>query len=71
VLKPFQVDAGPIAAWFAQPGGGLQYQLDAALSPDAPAKINVLWLVDNRYLARISLKADARAVPVVVCRDCP
>jgi hypothetical protein len=54
VLKPFQVDAGPIAAWFAQPGGGLQYQLDAALVPGAPAKINVLWLVDNGYLARIS-----------------
>lgn len=54
VLKPFQVDAGPIAAWFAQPGGGLQYQLDATLIPGAPPKINVLWLVNNGYLARIS-----------------
>jgi hypothetical protein len=54
VLKPFQVDAGPIAAWFAQPGGGLQYQLDAALVPGAPAQINVLWLANNGYLARIS-----------------
>ena len=54
VLKPFQVDAGPIAAWFAQPGGGLQYQLDATLVPGAPAQINVMWLVGNGYLARIS-----------------
>ncbi|NUP50367.1 MAG: TNT domain-containing protein, partial [Catenulispora sp.] len=53
VLKPFQVDAGPIAAWFAQPGGGLQYQLDPALVPGAPTPINVLWLVNNGYLARI------------------
>ncbi|NUR61497.1 MAG: TNT domain-containing protein [Catenulispora sp.] len=54
VLKPFQVDAGPIAAWFAQPGGGLQYQLDATLVPGAPAQINVMWLVNNGYLARIN-----------------
>jgi hypothetical protein len=54
VLKPFSVDAGPIAAWFAQPGGGLQYQLDATLVASAPAQINVLWLINNGYLARIS-----------------
>lgn len=54
VLKPFQVDAGPIAPWFAQPGGGLQYQLDATLIPGAPAQINVMWLVNNGYLARIN-----------------
>lgn len=53
VLKPFTVDAGPIAPWFAQPGGGLQYQLDAALVPGAPATLNVLWLVDNGYLRPI------------------
>ncbi|NUR28528.1 MAG: TNT domain-containing protein [Catenulispora sp.] len=54
VLKQFQVDAGPIASWFAQPGGGLQYQLDATLIPGAPTPINVLWLVNNGYLARVS-----------------
>jgi hypothetical protein len=53
VLKAFTVDAGPIAPWFAQPGLGLQYQLDATLVPGAPAQINVLWLVDNGYLQRI------------------
>ncbi|MEV7778350.1 TNT domain-containing protein [Kitasatospora sp. NPDC088351] len=53
VLKPFKVHAGPIAPWFGQPGYGLQYQLDAALVPGGPARLNVLWLVDNGYLARI------------------
>lgn len=54
VIKQFQVDAGPIAPWFAQPGGGLQYQLDATLVPGAPAQINVSWLVTNGYLARVN-----------------
>ncbi|MEY9856076.1 hypothetical protein ABH935_001680 [Catenulispora sp. GAS73] len=53
VLKPFTVDAGPIAAWFAQPGGGLQYQLDSKLVPGAPSQLNVMWLVNNGYLGRI------------------
>ncbi|MFF7988873.1 TNT domain-containing protein [Kitasatospora xanthocidica] len=53
VVKPFKVHAGPIAPWFNQPGWGLQYQLDATLVPGGPAKLNVLWLVDNGYLARI------------------
>jgi len=54
VLKPLPVDAGPIAPWFAQPGYGLQYQLDAALVPGAPERLNVLWLVDNGYLQRLT-----------------
>ncbi|WP_436772484.1 TNT domain-containing protein [Yinghuangia sp. YIM S09857] len=53
VVKPFTVKAGPIAAWFAQPGGGLQYQLDGSLVPGAPERLNVLWLVDNGYLKRL------------------
>ncbi|MBD0692829.1 TNT domain-containing protein [Streptomyces sp. CBMA123] len=53
VVKPFTVHAGPIAPWFNQPGWGLQYQLDATLLPGGPAKLNVLWLVENGYLARI------------------
>ncbi|MGW6917734.1 TNT domain-containing protein [Kitasatospora sp. NPDC054939] len=53
VLKPFKVHAGPIAPWFGQPGYGVQYQLDAALVPGGPSRLNVLWLVDNGYLARI------------------
>ena len=54
VLKPFAVDAGPIAHWFGQPGLGLQYQLDATLLPGDPAQFNVMWLVNNGYLARIN-----------------
>lgn len=54
VLKPFSVDAGPIAPWFGQPGYGLQYQLNAALVPGDPAQFNVMWLVNNGYLARIN-----------------
>ncbi|MFD7640776.1 TNT domain-containing protein [Kitasatospora sp. NPDC059795] len=53
VLKAFTVHSGPIAPWFGQPGLGLQYQLDAALVPGAPNRINVGWLVDNGYLARL------------------
>ena len=54
VLRPFNVDCGPIAAWFDQPGGGLQFQLDGNLVPGAPAQLNVLWLLDNRYLAEVT-----------------
>lgn len=54
VLKPFDVDAGPIAGWFDQPGGGLQYQLDGRLIPGAPAQLNVQWLLDNGYLQEIT-----------------
>ncbi len=54
VLKPFEVDAGPIAGWFAQPGDGWQYQLLGSLVPGAPASLNVLWLVDNGYLQRLA-----------------
>ncbi|MFJ6618796.1 TNT domain-containing protein [Kitasatospora sp. NPDC091335] len=53
VVKAFTVHAGPIAPWFNQPGWGLQYQLDGALLPGGPAKLNVLWLVENGYLSRI------------------
>jgi nicrotizing toxin Mtb-like protein len=53
VGRPFAVDTGPVAPWFAQPGGGRQYQLDAALVPGAPVPLNVMWLVDNGFLFRI------------------
>ncbi|GLZ41395.1 TNT domain-containing protein [Actinokineospora sp. NBRC 105648] len=53
VLKAFTVYAGPIAPWFYQTGGGLQYQLNGTLIPGAPATVNVLWLIDNGYLQRL------------------
>lgn len=53
VIKPFTVDAGPIAPWFAQPGDGWQFQLDSTLVPGAPTPLNVMWLVNNGFLARV------------------
>ncbi|MFI5528253.1 TNT domain-containing protein [Kitasatospora sp. NPDC051853] len=53
VAKAFTVDAGPIAPWFGQPGHGWQFQLDARHVPGSPARLNVLWLIDNGYLARV------------------
>ena len=53
VLRPFEVQAGPIAPWFFQTGGGLQYQLSGALVPGAPDRLSVMWLVDNGYLSRV------------------
>ncbi|KOX24400.1 hypothetical protein ADK67_19095 [Saccharothrix sp. NRRL B-16348] len=53
VIRDFDVDAGPIASWFAQSGGGVQYQLRGALVPGAPERLNVMWLLDNDYLQRL------------------
>ena len=53
VLRPFAVQAGPIAPWFFQSGGGLQYQLSGALVPGAPDRLSVMWLVGNGYLGRV------------------
>lgn len=50
VTRAFDVDAGPIAPAFQQPGGGLQYVLVGAYVPQAPALLNVRWLLDNGYL---------------------
>jgi hypothetical protein len=49
-MKSFTVESGPIAPWFGQQGHGWQYQLDPELVPGAPAKLNVMWLVNNGYL---------------------
>ncbi len=53
VLRPFTVYGGPIAPWFGQPGGGVQYQLDGSLIPGAPARVDVAWLLAHGYLARV------------------
>jgi hypothetical protein len=52
VIKSFKADEGPIAPAFGQPGFGLQIQLDASLVPGAPSPLNVMWLINNGYLAR-------------------
>ncbi len=50
VLKPFQVEAGPIAPWFGQPGGGTQYMLTTDDLPEAGNSVSVTWLLQNGYL---------------------
>ncbi|MFJ9037105.1 TNT domain-containing protein [Streptomyces sp. NPDC102406] len=51
VEKPFSVWQGPIAPWFAQPGGGQQIKLDAVfLDPGAGRRLNVKWLTEHDYL---------------------
>ena len=59
VLRQFDVDGGPIAPGFGQPGRGVQYMLVGTLVPGAPERLSVRWLIDNGYLARC---------PVVVYR---
>ncbi|MER7167385.1 TNT domain-containing protein [Micromonospora sp. NPDC000207] len=55
VTKPFPVDAGPAAGWFAQPGLGTQFQLNPAYLPQAGAVLNVTWLLANGYLVEEDL----------------
>lgn len=43
VVQPFAVESGPTAAWFGEPGGGLQYRLAAS----------VRELIDWGYLERV------------------
>ena len=52
VLKPFAADEGVIAPGFGQTGFGLQIQLDGSLIPGAPSRPNVIWMIENGYLAR-------------------
>jgi len=54
VVRAFDVAAGPIAAWFGQPGDGWQYQLSGGFVDGAPEYLNVFWLVDQGYLERIT-----------------
>lgn len=60
VLKEFAVTAGPIAPWFGQPGRGIQYQLKGSLVSGAPEQLNVLWLVEAGYLARVPAPGSVR-----------
>jgi hypothetical protein len=53
VVKAFTVDAGRIAPWFAQPGGGLRYMLDPNLITNAPNPLTIRWLLDSGYLQEV------------------
>jgi hypothetical protein len=53
VLKAFDVDGGPAAPWFEQPGGGLQYAINSAYLPAGAQAPFIPWLVDHGYLQRV------------------
>jgi hypothetical protein len=57
VLKPFAADGGTAAAWFGQPGGGIQYRLDDKYFPGevvSPEHANTQWLITHQYLAPVN-----------------
>jgi len=53
VLKPFEVEAGPIAPAFGQPGRETQYQLVTSLLPGG-ASASVMCLVTHGYLPELT-----------------
>lgn len=53
VLKSFDVDGGPAAPWFEQPGGGLQYAINPAYLPAGATAPFIPWLVDHGFLKRV------------------
>jgi hypothetical protein len=53
VLKPFSVNAGPIAPALGQPGFGLQYVLSATYFPGVTERVNVSYLLTNGYVERV------------------
>lgn len=54
VTEPFVAWEGSIAPWFEQPGGGRQVKLDSVfLDPGEGERLNVKWLIDHGYLARV------------------
>ena len=56
VLQPIPVQSGPIAPALGQPGFGVQYGLDAAIVPAAPAPRDFHggYLVTNGFLQRVT-----------------
>lgn len=61
VVKPFQVDSGPIAPWFAQPGYGTQFKLNPAYLPEAGTALNVTWLLTHGFLVEENLDSGTLA----------
>jgi hypothetical protein len=64
VLKPFSVNAGPIAPALGQPGFGLQYVLSAAYFPGVTERVNVTYLLTNGYVERVPYAPPAIVVPI-------
>ena len=70
VLKPFSVNAGPIAPALGQPGFGLQYVLSATYFPGVTERVNVTYLLTNGYVERVPYPyltaSPAKPAPVPV-----
>ena len=66
VLKPFSVNAGPIAPALGQPGFGLQYVLSATLFAGVSERVNVTYLLANGYVERVPYAPPPKPVPVPV-----
>ena len=57
VVRPFDVDAGRIAAWFSQPGGGVQFYLNPEYKPtDDLQPYNVDYLLQQGFVKEIAPK---------------
>lgn len=57
VLKPFSVNAGPIAPALGQPGFGLQYVLSGTFFTGVTERVNVAYLLTNGYVERVPFTA--------------
>ena len=53
MVRPFSVNAGPIAPALGQPGFGLQYVLSSTLFAGVTERVNVSYLVTNGYVERV------------------
>jgi hypothetical protein len=66
VLKPFSVNAGPIAPALGQPGFGLQYVVSNTLFPGVTERVNVTYLLTNGYVERVPYPPPPKPLPVPV-----
>jgi hypothetical protein len=63
VSRSFRVRAGLVAPAFEQPGGGVQFKVEATLLPEAPSLLSILWLLRNGYLRRVAVDASPATTP--------
>jgi len=66
VLKPFSVNAGPIAPALGQPGFGLQYVLSGTYFPGVTERVNVTYLLSNGYVERVPYAPAPKPLPAPV-----
>ncbi|KJZ80050.1 hypothetical protein HIM_00764 [Hirsutella minnesotensis 3608] len=59
VAKPFEVAAGPIAPWFEQPGGGVQFKLSKSVGD----------YIKSGYLERVAASCQSNAAKCEVLKS--